>query len=330
MSDPIELQLIARIRSMAAESPNGDRIANRAIARYRTSRRSGRIAFLRPLAAIALVLTCGVGILYFVPVAGVAVADAPFTSSILSAAGLADLADRISSVDDSSTQGGTTLRLIGGYADATRSILLIATPTTPRQQVLIGASSLTDQFGQMYREKGAVQDEAANQAAIIFAPLQPPASMAGARLTLRISALRPRNAAAVQGSWQLHATLVQQGQQRVLDSPHEGFAGSQRVRFGSAVLVPHGLRLTVLFPGATVEDVSGVIADGSPKGRPAVVLQLVSSSAGSSSPLISELVQSSGSPGFESLWVVSPGGYTVAVDYRGNKLLTSQINIPAM
>ena len=58
-------------------------------------------------------------------------------------------------------------------------------------------------------------------------------------------------------------------------------------------------------------DLVGVYDDGSPKGRPAVILQLVTPT-GAVAPFLVESVQTPQGPGFRALWLVAPGDYTIA------------------
>jgi hypothetical protein len=326
VSDPSELHLVAKLRGLAVESPDATTVANRTLARYRIERKSRGIHWSRLLAAAALVIATMACVSYFAPAADLAVASAPFSNWILRSAGLGDVSDLVTGMSDSSTQNGLTLHLVGGYADSSRTVLLIDLPLARDPDVLIGSVYLQDQFGQKYAKTGAVQDLATRHAAIIFEPLRAPASLAGARLTLHIDVLESTAGRLISGPWELHGVLVQENLSRTLSSPQAGMADGHPVRITSVVAVPHGLRLVVSFPGTATTDVLARISDGSPKGRPAVILRLVTSSA-ATTPFTCEYVDVADGPGFDCLWLVAPGVYTLVVDYRGS-LLNRQISVP--
>lgn len=326
MSDPAGPLLVAALRGLAAESPDSTKVANRSLALFAIGRQTRRGPWLRPIAALGLAIAAAVSVSYFIPAASEAVANSPFTTWVEHAAGLGDVSNLITGMSDSATQNGITLQLMGGYADSARTVLLVDLPAANVPEVLIGRIYLQDQFGQRYEKRGALQDLSTGHVAIIFEPLRTPATLAGARLTVRIDALETIGHGLVRGPWELHGALVMQSYSRSLSSPQDGVAGGHRVHIASVIAVPHGLRLIVSFPGTAAPDIIARISDGSPKGRPAVILRLVTPSA-TVAPFMCEYIDRADGPGLDCLWLVPPAVYTLEVDYRGSQF-SRQISVP--
>ena len=192
------------------------------------------------LVAVAIFLVCAVitnlVAVYFAPAYGNALADAPgigpASARILKASGLTT--GDVTAVDDSATSSGHTIRLVGGYADALRTVLffqvdgrgMVGDPKAYGQSVgdyypVSDGLTLSDQFG---REYGMAGISGGNM--LGFDPLAWPASELGARLTLRITGLwepwlkiSGPLVPAVVGTWTLHATLFSQPPSSVVLPP---------------------------------------------------------------------------------------------------------------
>jgi hypothetical protein len=316
MPEISDTELALRIKKLTLDAPAPAAIAAGVLARHRraaTARHGFPLRFAA--AAVALVVALG-AVGYFVPALDLAVADSP-AGGAARAAGLGDVSDLVTGLDDSSTAGGLTLHLVGGYADEARTVLLVDLPAND-PNVLIDSTSLNDQFGHSYTQVAAVQDISTHHAGLMFDPVVGPAVSAGARLVLHIDALRTTERVKVPGPWDLHGVVVVNVRARGIPTPADATIGGHRVHVASATAIPHGLVLTVAFPDLSATDLNAVIADGTPKGRPAVELALTRRSS-TTQPFTCQFVESFGTPAFECLWLVSPGAYSLVVDYAGEK-----------
>jgi hypothetical protein len=169
--------------------------------------------------AIVAVLLVNVAAAYYAPTYSRALADAPgiggTSSKILGAFGLNP--SDVTSINDTATSSGHTLRLAAGYADGLRTVFFVSIDGkglegNPKGFGMnpgdygLGNLTLSDQFGRSYEPSGVGSPNS-----IPFTPLTWPASRVGARLTLHVTsidALWLRGAGEVQGDWTLHATLV--------------------------------------------------------------------------------------------------------------------------
>nr|MDQ6946505.1 hypothetical protein [Actinomycetota bacterium] len=192
----------------------------------------GHRGLLRPAAAFLIALTLialgNFGAAYYAPRYGQALAQVPLVGGIYGKAlqyyGL--VPQNVTVVNDSSTSSGHTVRLVAGYADGLRTVLVVEidgrtltygkTSHPSPGEFGVGnhgetpdlGYTLTDQFGHSYTERIGNGYENYMQ----FQPLAWPASKVGARLTLHITTLRKLWLAPGQdelaGDWTLHATLV--------------------------------------------------------------------------------------------------------------------------
>jgi hypothetical protein len=190
----------------------------------------------RPLrtgaALVIALLLIGLGNLagaYYVPRYGQALAQVPLVGGIYAKAlqyyGLAE--QNVTVVNGSSTSSGHTVRLVAGYADGLRTLLVVEIDgkaltygkTSHPNPGEFGVGNhgetpdlgvtLTDQFGHSYKEGAG--NGYTNY--LQFQPLVWPASKVGARLTLHITTLTKlwlegAGQDEVSGDWTLHATLV--------------------------------------------------------------------------------------------------------------------------
>lgn len=180
----------------------------------RVIRVPSRIALVRVAALVVGVLLSNVGAAYFAPKYGQALADSPIVGGVagpvLRYSGLD--ANQITRLNASATSSGHTVKLVGGYADTERTVLLMEfdgqAHGLPNKQTecCYAEGSLTDQFGREYHRLYSPDALTAT-----FEPLAGPARELGARLTLHISTLNPLGShfQTVRGDWTLRLTLLQ-------------------------------------------------------------------------------------------------------------------------
>jgi hypothetical protein len=179
---------------------------------------------VRAAALVVGVLLANVGAAYFAPKYGQALADSPIVGGVagpvLRYSGLD--ANQITTLDTSATSSGHTIKLVGGYADTERTVLLMEfdgqAHGLPNKQTecCYAEGSLTDQFGREYHRLYSPDALAAT-----FEPLAGPARELGARLTLHISTLNPLGShfQTVRGDWTLRLTLLEHAEVVVLPVP---------------------------------------------------------------------------------------------------------------
>jgi hypothetical protein len=189
-----------------------------------------------PRRRLAVALAVAVGIVagnlaaaYYAPAYGQVLAAAPVLRGIadplLHAFGLTE--QNAVAFDSTSTSNGHTIRLVAGYADGLRTVILLeidghGLSGNPKQYgshpgdygILNGSYTLTDQFGHTYKAHGGT-----GPTELQFEPLVWPALKTGARLTLHVTGLEeqwligpkgPKNPM-MSGDWTLHATLMPAG-----------------------------------------------------------------------------------------------------------------------
>jgi hypothetical protein len=181
-------------------------------------------------AALLVVLVGNIAVAYYIPRYERALAGTPLLGDIsrpfLTLIGGEER--NATRVDDVSISSGHTVRLVAGYADGLRTVLFIEVDgkglagdpkafgrQTGDYGVGFDGLSLTDQFGFRYvmdRPSGS-----GDYGPLEFPPLNLPASVAGARLTLHVANLvelwhetaELGHYVQVPGDWNLHVTLVQ-------------------------------------------------------------------------------------------------------------------------
>ncbi|HEY0492613.1 MAG TPA: hypothetical protein VGD57_04005 [Candidatus Dormibacteraeota bacterium] len=183
---------------------------------------------LRLAAGLALaVLVIGIGNLaaaYYAPTYGQALAATPVLGGVadplLHGFGLTE--QNAVAFSSRATSNGHTIRLVTGYADGLRTVMLLeidgrGLAGNPKQYGLhpgdygIGEGvSLTDQFGHSYKQSGVN-----GPTGLQFEPLGWPASKVGARLTMHVTGLTEQwlidskgPNAVLAGDWTLNATLL--------------------------------------------------------------------------------------------------------------------------
>lgn len=214
MTDDIELRL--RNLSSSAVLRPGD---EEAIAHLQP--RATRSLDIRIPAAVAAaliaILTGNVFVAYWAPRYERALADSgvgPVSQKFLAAVGLND--GDVTTVNDSSTSSGHTVKLVAGYADGLRTNFFVTIDGkgltgNPKDygrspaDLGINEVTLTDQFGRNYQGSGVW-----GPTNLQFQPLGWPASEVGGRLTLHVTSLTnySRQATVIAGDWTLHATLI--------------------------------------------------------------------------------------------------------------------------
>ena len=271
-----------RLSNLDLESPDDRLVTARVLARAPKPKRS---PIVRVLAiGIATVLVAG-GVLYFVPAAGVALADAPIAGPLLHDAGLVGAGNHVTSVGAGATSSGYRLVLVGAYADSSRTVLLLqANPAILPLGGRGGDVELTDQFGRSYRMQSGRTDTRTGQVIAQFEPLAWPDGLTGARITLKITAVQGacRSAAfctdpvadgdVVQGSWTLPAILgLDEG--TALRLPATAHAGAAVFQFTSIRSSSATIGIDIAVTGATFDDLQQRFPDGG-KGTPAFTIEL--------------------------------------------------------
>src|SRR4029077_3496518 len=99
-----------RLRELTFETPDPGRISARVLSQ---SRKPRHVRWPRGLAIGVATVLVAAGILYFVPAAGAAWADAPIAGPLLRDAGLVGASNRVTSVGANATSSGYRLELVG-------------------------------------------------------------------------------------------------------------------------------------------------------------------------------------------------------------------------
>jgi hypothetical protein len=298
----------------------------------------------RVLVALALIVAAtGIGS-YFAPRFADALATAPgigaFAGPILRDFQMAGPPGRVTPLSGTAVSSGYRVTLVGGYADATRTVLLLRIDDRRGEFPSLVGFGLTDQFGRSYqsgageaRPNGAVVDEL-----LTFSPLQPPASLVGARLTLHLQDLNvdlpplangqhlpPR---LVQAHWTLHATLVLSGPISNLALPKDGTLGGSLFHFTSARATPVSIEIQLVVTGPLRDQLGtivGPIIPGVSKGHPAFSIRLF----GPSGAEISGYGGPNGVGQGDGQWSsLGPGTYRVVVSYAGVGEFERNIQVP--
>lgn len=219
MTGDIELRL-RNLSTSAVLRPTDESAIGRLEPRSRKSHRGVQLAAAGAAALIAI-LIANVFVAYFAPRYERALADSgvgPVSQKFLAAFGLND--GNVTTVNDSSTSSGHTVRLVAGYADGLRTVLFLTIDgrgltgdpkgfgMNPGDYGIdLDAVTLTDQFGRTYGFGTGVT----STTELLYQPLAWPASSVGARLVLHITSLEAtwvRPWSRVDGDWTLHATLI--------------------------------------------------------------------------------------------------------------------------
>lgn len=322
-----------RLTDLAFDTPDPGQVTARVLSLSQTPRRR-QLPRLIALGVATLLIAAGV--LYFVPAADAALADAPIAGDLLRDAGLTGAGTKVTSVGAVASSSGFRLQLVGAYADSARTVLLLrANPAVQPLGVPGFDIQLTDQFGRSYNVQSGQTDSRTGQVILQFDALAWPDALTGARITLKVSAVQRACLSAafcsdpvaesptVTGSWTLPATLgVDEG--TALPSPAAAQLGAARFQFTSVRSSTATIGIDIQVTGVTFNDLGQVIPDGG-KGTPVFTIDLFSptgdaADAGASvgeglqGPIIQFLGYRSG-----------PGVYRLHISYRGSdvdRLLT--------
>jgi hypothetical protein len=239
-----------RLRQLPIPHPDPQKVTATVLAKVHASRRSTPPA-VRFAVALSVVVAILGGTLYFVPAAGAALASAPgarvAAEWLFRSIGLGD-GTSVSPQTASVSSSGYTVRLVGLYADAFRTIAIVR--ITPSAYAWPDAT-LTDQFGQSYELLGGTGDSRTGEQALEFRPISGLASLTGARLTLHLTSVQIDGAKHVRGDWSLTGTVVRQSD-RTISTPTGGYIGQTRVDFKDLARSTTAVHLTIRVAPASV------------------------------------------------------------------------------
>ena len=265
---------------------------------------------------------------YYAPVFAEALADAPIAGSIsglmLRQFGLAGMPHRVSSFGDKVTSAGYTAELVGGYADAGRTILFVRIDPPARAFAPFGEIRLSDQFGHTYRMVGATSNMTTGESALLFQPIEGLAATVGARLHVAFTSIEeglPPASRTIAGRWDLTGTLaVDEGLD--LAAPALIQLGNARLSFTRVRALAVGLLVEFKIDPVDIDEFNRQIPD-SLKGRPAFRVSLVDANGRERQ----QLGGASGGGGTDRsrmtitgswLWQTEgPGNYVLSVDWEG-------------
>jgi len=262
-----------RLQKLSVEAPDAGRLTTRVLSRAsrRQARRLPRVATVG-LATVALVVL----IAYFAPAADTALASVPIAGDMLRDAGLVGAAGRITSVGSESSSSGYRLKLIGAYADSTRTVLLLhADPPIDFSPTPI---VVTDQFGRSYQFQNGTANMQTGDSVLQFEPLAWPDAMTGARITLHLSSVQTADetgpSPAVPGTWTLPATLgVDEGTTLALPGP--ATLGPAHYRFTSVSYTPATVAVDMEVTGVSFSYLTLEIPTGLGKPMPAFTIDVI-------------------------------------------------------
>ncbi len=294
----------------------------------------------RVVAAVPLaLLLISAAASYYAPVFAQVLADAPIAGSIsglmLRQFGLAGMPHRVSLFGDRVTSAGYTAELVGGYADAGRTILFVRVDPPARILAPFGDISLSDQFGHTYRMVGGTSNITSGENALLFQPIEGLAARVGARLHVTFTAIEeglPPGSKTIAGRWDLTATLaVDEG--RDLPTPDPIQLGTARLEFTRVRALPVGVLAEFKIEPVDIDSFDRRIPDGL-KGRPAFRMTLVDE-GGHESQVLQGGSSGNGTDRSHvtivgsSLWeAVGPGNYVLSVEWEGVGSGTRIITVP--
>jgi hypothetical protein len=317
-----------RLSDLTFEIPDPGRITARVMSQ---ARKPSRGMLPRALASVVGTLVVAVGILYFVPAADVALADAPIAGPLLQDAGLVGAGNHVTAVGASATSSGYRLELVGAYADSTRTVLLVRSEP-PILITGIEQPELKDQFGRTYQLGSAVMNGLTGTLALEFDPLAWPDAFTGARISLYLNGVTPVTCVAapsgnladtvctqgppVAGSWTLRATVgINESTTLALPSPAR--LGQATFRFVSVRSSAATIAVDIDVAGVTSDDLNARIPNGG-KGTEVFTIELLSPSGAIVNGSY-QLVDAQS--GVHILFVgyrVSAGDYRLHISYRGS------------
>lgn len=259
-----------------------------AAARRKPRGASTRLRLLIMVPLVLLVLTGAAS--YYAPAFAQALADAPIVGSIsgrmLRQFGLTGVQHRVSAFGDKATSAGHTAELVGGYADAGRTILFVRIDPPARILAPFGDITVADQFGHSYQMVGLTSNVATGENAILLTPIDGLAAKVGARIRVVFGTIEEGlapNSRTIAGRWDLVATLaVDEG--RDLSLPDLIQLGDARLSFTRVRALPVGVLVEFRIEPVDIDAFDRQIPDGL-KGRPAFRMSLKDASGRESQPL---------------------------------------------
>jgi len=331
MNDDLRSPLARRLATL--EIPVPPELVPRVMAARRPAARIGGVRLVPRLsAAVALVVLAFGAASYFAPRFSQALADAPLlgnaTGPLLRSVGLAGLDGRITTFSGAAVSSGYRVELIGGYADAIRTIVLLRVQPADRSVLLSNGTgvTLTDQFGRRLELKGGVADEQTGQEVLEFEPITGPAASLGARLTLQAATLTAFAATrdGLQGDWELHATIALD-ESRALTPPGLGRLGTMTVMFTRVTATATALEVQLHVQGGGPGALSRVIPDAL-KGHPAFSMHLWAPDGTPAQALTTRVDDALGL--VDTVWVRSAAGvYRLVVSDEGMGTIERTIDI---
>ena len=331
MNDDLRSPLARRLATL--EIPVPPELVPRVMAARRPAARVGGVRLVPRLsAAVALVVLAFGAASYFAPRFSQALADAPLlgnaTGPLLRSVGLAGLDGRITTFSGAAVSSGYRVELIGGYADAIRTIVLLRVQPADRSVLLSNGTgvTLTDQFGRRLELKGGVADEQTGQEVLEFEPITGPAASLGARLTLQAATLTALAATrdGLQGDWELHATIALD-ESRALTPPGLGRLGTMTVMFTRVTATATALEVQLHVQGGGPGALSRVIPDAL-KGHPAFSMHLWAPDGTPAQALTTRVDDALGL--VDTVWVRSAAGvYRLVVSDEGMGTIERTIDI---
>jgi hypothetical protein len=331
MNDDLRSPLARRLATL--EIPVPPELVPRVMAARRPAARVGGVRLVPRLsAAVALVVLAFGAASYFAPRFSQALADAPLlgnaTGPLLRSVGLAGLDGRVTTFSGAAVSSGYRVELIGGYADAIRTIVLLRVQPADRSVLLSNGTrvTLTDQFGRRLELKGGVADEQTGQEVLEFEPITGPAASLGARLTLQAATLTAFAATrdGLQGDWELHATIALD-ESRALTPPGLGRLGTMTVMFTRVTATATALEVQLHVQGGGPGALSRVIPDAL-KGHPAFSMHLWAPDGTPAQALTTRVDDALGL--VDTVWVRSAAGvYRLVVSDEGMGTIERTIDI---
>lgn len=277
----------------------------------------------RPLAISAwtatLLLIGTLAAAYFAPAWSQALADGPiggFAGGLLRGFGLASESNRVTVLSDRVSASGVTLELVGGYADGTRTLILLRTSPAAYPGMGSTPTRLRDQFGQSYNVRSAGGNIETGETILQFEPLRWPATAVGARVTVEIAHMLVAGKTDVSGPWSVHGTLsVEEGVD--LEVPSAVDLGGLRLTFTRARSFSTTVVIDFRASGA-IELLTQRVSGANPKGTPAVEVALIDDSGRSLTMVQGDLT--GGGPELTGQWlwqVDAHAPYTLRISVAG-------------
>jgi hypothetical protein len=331
-----------RLTDLDLEVPDAGRVSARALSQ---ARKPQRRQTPRVLALGVATLLIAVAVLYFVPSADAALADAPVAGDLLRDAGLVGAGNRVTAVGALADSSGVRLQLVGAYADSTRTVLLIrANPAIHPLGSRVFDVTLTDQFGRSYFNGSGTSNSLTGDVVATFDALAWPDAITGARITLKVAGVTLACASAafcseslsgnyVTGSWTLPAIIgVDEG--TVLAMPAPGRLGSANFRFTSVVSTPATIAVDIEVTGMSMMELGKTVDQSKGKGGPALSVDLIGPNGASYNMLGgggSDVSEGLGSVHLHFWWprdASSAGDYRLQVAYAGLGEFDRTVHIP--